>query len=53
MPEPADKRQAVREAELRRELEGGDDHLLRDVGLRRDGDRLERIEPWSGWGGTR
>jgi uncharacterized protein YjiS (DUF1127 family) len=42
------------EAELRRKLEGVDDHLLRDMGLKRTGDRLESIEPgrslWSGTG---
>ena len=41
------------EAELRRKLEGVDDHLLRDMGLKRTGDRLESIEPGrSLWGGT-
>ena len=32
------------EAELRRKLEGVDDHLLRDMGLRRNGSRLEAME---------
>jgi uncharacterized protein YjiS (DUF1127 family) len=41
------------EAELRRKLEGVDDHLLRDMGLKRSGDRLESTEPGRGlWGGT-
>jgi hypothetical protein len=41
------------EAELRRKLEGVDDHLLRDMGLKRTGNRLESIEPGrSLWGGT-
>jgi uncharacterized protein YjiS (DUF1127 family) len=41
------------EAELRRKLEGVDDHLLRDMGLKRTGDRLESIEPGrSLWAGT-
>ena len=41
------------EAELRRKLEGVDDHLLRDMGLKRTGDRLESIEAGrSPWGGT-
>ena len=41
------------EAELRRKLEGVDDHLLRDMGLKRTGDRLESTEPGrSLWGGT-
>ena len=41
------------EAELRRKLEGVDDHLLRDMGLKRTGNRLESTEPGrSLWGGT-
>lgn len=41
------------EAELRRKLEGVDDHLLRDMGLKRTGDRLESTGPCrSLWGGT-
>jgi uncharacterized protein YjiS (DUF1127 family) len=41
------------EAELRRKLEGVDDHLLRDMGLKRTGDQLESTEPGrSLWGGT-
>jgi hypothetical protein len=43
----ADWRELVRsvraEAELRRKLEGVDDHLLRDIGLRRVGHRLETV----------
>ena len=29
------------EAELRRKLDGVDEHLLRDIGFRREGDRIE------------
>ena len=50
-----DFRRLRMEAELRRKLEGVDDHLLRDMGLKREGDRLERLESgrgvWDG-GGT-
>ncbi|HEX9905891.1 MAG TPA: hypothetical protein VGA77_13095 [Propylenella sp.] len=35
------------ERELRQKLEGVDDHLLRDMGLVRDGDRIERLECWT------
>ena len=52
-----DFRRLRMEAELRRKLEGVDDHLLRDIGLTREGDRLERLDArrgvWDGGGADR
>jgi hypothetical protein len=38
-------RKARSDAELERTLEGYDEHLLRDMGLVRSGDRIARVDP--------